>query len=133
MRLRPEKKRMARPVLLETSRYPRIQILRDIPFLFLHFFPPTQYCRGSKYCDTGGHLPPTPPRLLVGLEAFPTPGKFIDWQVLANGQVLAHGSWPRPAQGQSWPQVARGLHTGCPQVRATCGGTRPWAGRGHEP
>ena len=107
---------MARPVLLETSRYPRIQILRDIPFLFLHFFPPTQYCRGSKYCDTGGHLPPTPPRLLVGLEAFPTPGKFIDWQVLANGQVLAHGSWPRPAQGQGQPQEA--LDLGAPGVGA---------------
>ena len=112
---------MARPVLLETSRYPRIQILRDIPFLFLHFFPPTQYCRGSKYCDTGGHLPPTPPRLLVGLEAFPTPGKFIDWQVLANGQVLAHGSWPRPAQGQGQPQEARGPHTGSPQVQRLLG------------
>ena len=107
---------MARPVLLETSRYPRIQILRDIPFLFLHFFPPTQYCRGSKYCDTGGHLPPTPPRLLVGLEAFPTPGKFIDWQVLANGQVLAHGSWPRLAQGQGQPQEA--LDLGAPGVGA---------------
>ena len=107
---------MARPVLLETSRYPRIQILRDIPFLFLHFFPPTQYCRGSKYCDTGGHLPPTPPRLLVGLEAFPTPGKFIDWQVLANGQVLAHGSWPRPAQGRGQPQEA--LDLGAPSVGA---------------
>ena len=43
-------------------------------------------------------------------------GKFINEQVLANGQVLAHDSWPRPAHGQGQPQEA--LDLGAPGVGA---------------
>ena len=58
-------------------------------------------------------------------------GKFINGQVLGNGQVLAHGSWLRLAQGRGLPQEA--LDLGSPGVGALRADSTPVAGPGPGP